>query len=319
IENILANCKHPIYKRLILLDGIVFSKTDLTHAVQQFADLRDGAIEKLCQDGIFIRREVFAKRSSSGDVEYLEGYIKCSPVDSNDTSSNIEEYIHFADLLATYDITTEEYIDSFNGKQAFLQNDEGGFIKHVLNRSHIKLKSYLFSLKFVDFVQNNNYFSQRFTIDNSDTCFDKPSMTPTTSNTLVLSSWITEQLQLCYERIFIKENVFAKKNSNGIIEYLDGYIKLCPTYNINNSASSYTEDNIKFAEIFVVSNEAVCWSTEGILPTTSSLAIDEYQQNQYKKINQRQISRKRTNENLLATAGPAPKRTRRRPRRFHQE
>ncbi|CAF3836210.1 unnamed protein product [Rotaria sp. Silwood1] len=339
IENILANCKHPIYKRLILLDGIVFSKTDLTHAVQQFADLRDDAIEKLCQDGIFIRREVFAKRSSSGDVEYLEGYIKCSPVDSNDTSSNIEEYIHFADLLATYDITTEEYIDSFNGKQAFLQNDEGGFIKHVLNRSHIKLKSYLFSLKFVDFVQNNNYFSQRFTIDNSDTCFDKPSMTPTTSNT---------------------QNVFAKKNSNGIIEYLDGYIKLCPTYNINNSASSFTGDNIKFAEmlgeynitleeyissfdnkqssppnsnnnitkgvlsrtdihLFVVSNEAVCWSTEGILPTTSSLAIDEYQQNQYKKINQRQISRKRTNENLLATAGPAPKRTRRRPRHFDQE
>ncbi|CAF4745372.1 unnamed protein product [Rotaria sp. Silwood1] len=343
IENILANCKHPIYKRLILLDGIVFSKTDLTHAVQQFADLRDDAIEKLCQDGIFIRREVFAKRSSSGDVEYLEGYIKCSPVDSNDTSSNIEEYIHFADLLATYDITTEEYIDSFNGKQAFLQNDEVGFIKHVLNRSHIKLKSYLFSLKFVDFVQNNNYFSQRFTIDNSDTCFDKPSMTPTTSNT---------------------QNVFAKKNSNGIIEYLDGYIKLCPTYNINNSASSFTGDNIKFAEmlgeynitleeyissfdnkqssppnsnnnitkgvlsrtdihlktyLFVVSNEAVCWSTEGILPTTSSLAIDEYQQNQYKKINQRQISRKRTNENLLATAGPAPKRTRRRPRHFDQE
>ncbi|CAF3956652.1 unnamed protein product [Rotaria sordida] len=382
IENILANCKHPIYKRLILLDGIVFSKTYLTHAVQQFADLRDGAIEKLCQVGIFIRREVFAKRSSSGDVEYLEGYIKYSPVDSNDTSFNIEEYIHFANLLATYDITTEEYIDSFNGKQAFLQNDEGGFIKHVLNRSHIKLKSYLFSLKFVDFIQNNNYFSQRFTIDNSATCFDKPSMTPTTSNTLVLSSWITEQLQLCDERIFIKENVFAKKNSNGIIEYLDGYIKLCPTYNINNSASSYTEDNIKFAEMlgeynitleeyissfdnkqssppnsnnnitkgvlsrtdihlktylfstklvdfintnhfysqrFVVSNEAVYWSTEGILPTTSSLAIDEYQQNQYKKINQRQISRKRTNENLLATAGPAPKRTRHRPRRFDQE
>ncbi|CAF3620899.1 unnamed protein product, partial [Rotaria sp. Silwood2] len=45
----------------------------------------------------------------------------------------------------------------------------------------------------------------------------------------------------------------------------------------------------------------------------------EYRQNQYKKINQHQISRKRTNENLLATAGPAPKRTRHQPQRFDQE
>ena len=132
----------------------------MTHAAQQFSNLRDRAIEKLAEQKIFIKDEVFAKRTSFGNVEYLDGYIKRSPVGSNDMSSNIEECIHFANVLALYEITTEEYIDSFNSKQPFLQDHEDGFIKYVSNRSHIKLASYLFSSKFVDFINSNNYFRE---------------------------------------------------------------------------------------------------------------------------------------------------------------
>ena len=190
VENILVNYKHPIYKRLILLHGVVFSKTDLTHAAQQFSNLRDRAIEKLVEQKLFIKDEMFAKRNSSGNVEYLDGYIKRSPVDSNDMSSNIEECIDFANVLALYEITTEEYIDSFNSQQPFLQDHEGGFTKYVFNRSHIKLTSYLFSSKFVDFINSNNYFCERYTIDSNAICFEKPSVAPTTSNTRELNCFL---------------------------------------------------------------------------------------------------------------------------------
>jgi hypothetical protein len=97
-------------------------------------------------------------------------------------SSNVEEYIRFANALASYEITCEEYIDSLNGKQTFLQDHNGNFIKHVLNRSHIKLSSYLFSSKFINFINNNDYFRERYTIEDNAICLEKPSMTPTASN-----------------------------------------------------------------------------------------------------------------------------------------
>ena len=144
------------------MDGIVFSKTDFTHALQQFSTLRDDAVEKLCQEGIFIKDDVFAKQTSAGITEYLDGYIKCGLALNDGTTDDIEDSVNFGDKLSTYEITLEEYINSFNNKQPFIQNSDNNFIKRVLNRSDIKLTSFLFSVKFVDFISKNNFYSQRF-------------------------------------------------------------------------------------------------------------------------------------------------------------
>lgn len=107
---ILADRNHPIYKRLILLNGFVFSKSDLAHALQQYSLIRDYAIDKLCDEGIFSKEPIFAKTNSNGIVEHLEGFIKCSPTNNNDS---IEDNIRFANMLATYNITLEDYIAYF--------------------------------------------------------------------------------------------------------------------------------------------------------------------------------------------------------------
>jgi hypothetical protein len=165
------------------MEGIVFSKSDFTHATQQYPKLRDVAIQKLVEKKVCIKKEVFAKRNSSGAVEDLDGYIKRNPTDVHDISPNVEECIEFANILASYDITSEQYIDSFNGKQSFVQDGNGAFIKNVLDRSHITLRSYLFSSKFLDFINGNSYFREQFTIDEEALCQEKPSMAPTVSNT----------------------------------------------------------------------------------------------------------------------------------------
>ncbi|CAF3850791.1 unnamed protein product [Adineta steineri] len=220
IQNVLTNCKHPIYKRLILLDGMVFSKSDLTHAVQQFSNLRDIVIQKLITEKIFKNEDVFAKRTASGDIEYLVGYIKHSPVNDIDISSNIDECIRFANVLAGYDITMEEYVNSFHGKQSFLQNDDDQPVKYILDRSHIKLSSYLFSSKFVNFINNDNYFRERYTIDDSAICLDRSFLAPTTSNTRIdeFQQMQYDQLKKCQanKRAYtqIKDNAGpAPKNS----------------------------------------------------------------------------------------------------------
>jgi hypothetical protein len=182
-ETILVNRNHPIYKRLILLSGVVFSKTEFTHAVQQFPNLRDRAIENLCQESVFIKHDVFAKKTLGGHIEFLEGYIKRRPIIDDNTPLNIEDCINFGNLLATYDITVEEYINSFNNKQSLTENSERGFVKRILNRSDIKLTSYLFSFKFVDFINKDSYFSERFAIDDDAVCPDTAAVVPTTSNT----------------------------------------------------------------------------------------------------------------------------------------
>ncbi|CAF4127646.1 unnamed protein product, partial [Adineta steineri] len=220
IQSVLTNCKHPIYKRLILLDGMVFSKSDLTHAVQQFSNLRDIVIQKLITEKIFKNEDVFAKRTASGDIEYLVGYIKHSPVHDNDISSNIHQCIRFANVLAGYDITMEEYVNSFHGKQSFLQNDDDQPVKYILDRSHIKLSSYLFSSKFVNFINNDNYFRERYTIDDSAICLDRSFLAPTTSNTRIdeFQQMQYDQLKKCQanKRAYtqIKDNAGpAPKNS----------------------------------------------------------------------------------------------------------
>ncbi len=96
---------------------------------------------------------------------------------------NIEDCINFGNLLATYDITVEEYVNSFNNKQPFVANSEHGFVKRILSKSDIKLRSYLFSSKLVDLIHKDSYFSQRFAVDDNAVCSNTPSMEPTTSNT----------------------------------------------------------------------------------------------------------------------------------------
>lgn len=136
----------------------------------------------MCKEGVFIKGEVFAKKTSTGNIEYLEGYIKRSPVMEDNVSLNVEDCINFGNILAKYGISLEEYIDSFHNPQSFTENSDDGSAKRILNRSNIKLASYLFSMKFVEFVNQNAYFSERFAIDNDAICFDKPSIIPTTSN-----------------------------------------------------------------------------------------------------------------------------------------
>jgi hypothetical protein len=94
--------------------------------------------------------------------------------------------VKFGSLLATYDITIEEYIGSFDNKQLFMKNSEFGAVKSVLSRSDIKLTSYLFSSKFVGFIDKDNYFSERFAIDDNAICSNALSMIATTSNTCEL-------------------------------------------------------------------------------------------------------------------------------------
>ena len=181
-ESVLVNHNHPIYKPPILLDGIVFSKTDFSRALKQFPTLRDYVIENLCKEGVCIKSEVFAKKASGGIIEYLEGYIKRSPAIDENAPLNVEDCINFGSMREKYGIFLEENTNSFNNKQSFMENSEHKSVKHILNRSDIKLTSYLFSTKFFEFINQNTYFSERFAIDNDAICFDKPSIIPTTSN-----------------------------------------------------------------------------------------------------------------------------------------
>lgn len=114
-QAILVNSKYSMYKRIILLDGFVFSKSQLTHALQQYSSIRDDATERLCHQGVFLRKNVFARKTSSNDVEYLEGYIKVAPP-MNGAESAVEQMIQFTTMLSQYDISIEEYIQSFFGK-----------------------------------------------------------------------------------------------------------------------------------------------------------------------------------------------------------
>lgn len=159
----------------------MFSKSQLTHAVQQYPSIRDPVIEKLCNERIFIKYEVFAKQTSNGSIEYLDGYIKASPVVTSIRSS-IEEVLDFGNLLAQYNLSVEEYIRSFTGKKELIQNSDGDFVKHVLTRADIFLKSYLFSPKLIEFMDNNKFYHERFTISEDAVCkISQPTM-PTTSN-----------------------------------------------------------------------------------------------------------------------------------------
>ena len=181
-QAVLINSRHSMYKRLILLDGFVFSKSQMTHALQHYSSIRDEAIERLCHQGFFLRKKVFAKKTFNDNVEYLEGYIKVVPP-GNDVGSDIEEMIQFATMLSQYDISIEEYIQSFFGKNRSIHNSDGRFTKHQLTRSDIKLKSFLFSTNFVEFITKNEFYSQRFTISDDATCIIDPSVIPTMSNT----------------------------------------------------------------------------------------------------------------------------------------
>ena len=136
-ESNLFNDNHPIYKRLILLDGIVFSKSDFSYAAQQFPNLRDNAIEKLCKEGVFIKDEVFAKKTSTGIVEHLKEYIERSPATDDNEPLNVEDCINFGNILAKYGISIEEYINSFNNTKSFMENSECVTAKCILNRSNI--------------------------------------------------------------------------------------------------------------------------------------------------------------------------------------
>lgn len=187
-QSVLSNCEHPIYKRLLLLDGFVFSKSQLTHAVQQYPSFRDHVLEKLCDERIFLKYEVFAKQTSNGGIEYLDGFIKASPVVTGIRSS-IEEVLDFGNLLAQYDLSIEEYIRSFTAKKELIQNSDGDFVQHVLTRSDILLKSYLFSPKLIAFMDNNKFYRERFMISQNAVCkISQPTM-PTTSNIRMFSSF----------------------------------------------------------------------------------------------------------------------------------
>ncbi|CAM4945108.1 unnamed protein product [Rotaria socialis] len=212
-ESILFNHNHPVYKRLILLDGIVFSKTDFSHALQQFPNLRDNAIEKLCKEGVFIKGDVFAKKTSTGIIEHLQRYVKRSPAIDGNGSLNVEDYINFGNILAKYEISIEEYINSFNNAQSFMENSGGATVKRILNRSNIKLASYLFSMKFVEFISQNNYFSERFAIDNDAICFDKPYILPTTSN-IVTDAYQKSQYRQARQHKTSKKRAYSHIQDN---------------------------------------------------------------------------------------------------------
>lgn len=184
-----------------MLNGVVFSKSDFTHALQQYSDIRDCVVEKLCKERFFIKGEFFAKRRSSGTIEYLEGYVKhCPPLDE-DSLMNVDEYIGFGNMLAAYDLSLEEYIASFYHKQPLMDTSNNETNKYVLNRSNIKLTSYLFSMKLVDFFQQNASYRNRFDIENNCICFENPSAAPTTSNTSIF--YFISQLFLLRLSIFI--------------------------------------------------------------------------------------------------------------------
>ena len=157
-QAVLADWKHPVFKRIILLEGFVFSKSQFTHALQQYSSIRDQIITILCDQGVFIKIDVFAKKNSSENVDYLEGFVKIAPMISNN-GSGIEQIIHFGKMLAQHDVTIEEYVQSFIDKDRLIRNPDGSYVKHVLTRSDIKLKSFLFSTKLVEFIQNNDLYS----------------------------------------------------------------------------------------------------------------------------------------------------------------
>jgi len=94
----------------------------------------------------------------------------------------MEDNIEFANMLAKHNITLEEYISSFDNEQSFAQDSNNNVIKRVLDRTDIYLTSYLFSMKLLDLINNNNFYSQRFTVTDEAVCWNTEHMLPTTSN-----------------------------------------------------------------------------------------------------------------------------------------
>lgn len=179
--------KHPVYKQLILLEGFFFNKSQFTHVLQQHASIRDQIVTKLCDDGIFIRHDIFAKKTSNERIHYLEGFVKVAPV-MGGNPSNIEQTILFCEVLAQYDVMIEEYLQSFTEKHRSMRHSDETAPKYILNRSDIKLKSFLFSKKFSEFLQKNYFYAQRYTISSDAICNIDSPITPTTSNIRMLMS-----------------------------------------------------------------------------------------------------------------------------------
>ncbi|CAF5123571.1 unnamed protein product, partial [Rotaria sp. Silwood1] len=79
-------------------------------------------------------------------------------------------------------ITLEEYISSFDNKQSSPPNSNNNITKGVLSRTDIHLKTYLFSTKLVDFINTNQFDSQRFVVSNEVVCWSTEGILPTTSS-----------------------------------------------------------------------------------------------------------------------------------------
>ena len=181
VQSVLSENIHPVYKRLIFLDGVFFSKSDLTNALQQYQSLRDPVLQKLCDQRILIKLEIFARKNSSDMIDYLDGYMKMMPTVAHDESS-IQEAMQFAGVLAHYDVLIEQYRHSLIAGYRSMRIADTSSAKYVLSRSDIKLKSYLFSFKFAEFINANKFYSDTFIIDPDALCTANQSMISHTSN-----------------------------------------------------------------------------------------------------------------------------------------
>ncbi|CAF1480268.1 unnamed protein product, partial [Adineta steineri] len=123
-----------IYKKLILSDAIVMSKSDVYAKLKHVPTsprIREQAINNLVKDKLLVVGDWFSSKNTKGII-YSTGYLKGYP--ENDAQNQIQ----FANTLAKY------AIDFFDFEQSFRKDEVVG-IPRTLGASDIKQSKWLYS------------------------------------------------------------------------------------------------------------------------------------------------------------------------------
>ncbi|CAF1521887.1 unnamed protein product [Adineta steineri] len=122
--------------------------------IKNITKLRNNIISQLVTDELLIKGNWFATKKVTGSISLLPGFLKAFP--KNDT----QHQLHFARLLAKYNIHYDDYEESFK------KNNTDNFPR-ILTAADVKHKTWLYSTVLADYIEENNFLNERITLNSS--------------------------------------------------------------------------------------------------------------------------------------------------------
>ena len=119
------------------------SRSDICSKLKHIKNIsksRDNIISKLVADELLIKGNWFASKKVDGSIDLLSGFIKAFP------KNNSQDQLHFARLLAKYNVHYNEYEESF-------KKHKTDTFPRTLTATDVKHKTWLFSNELTDYIQ----------------------------------------------------------------------------------------------------------------------------------------------------------------------